>query len=138
MDVLTKEQRRKNMQAIKSKDTKDEVRLAKALWHKGYRYRKNDQSVFGKPDLTFKRFKVAIFVDSEYFHGKDWETQKYRIKSNRDFWWPKIEGNIRRDRLVSKELSQNGWIVLRFWSKEVRNNLEFCIKSIEEALNGNI
>ena len=85
MDVHTPEQRSKNMRAIKAPGTKDEVRLAKALWHLGYRYRKNDKSVFGKPDLTFKKRKVAIFVDSEFFHGKDWETQKFRIKSNQEF-----------------------------------------------------
>ena len=71
MDKLTKEQRSKNMQAIKNKGTKDEVLLAKKLWHIGLRYRKNDNSVFGKPDLTFKRYKIAIFIDSEFFHGKD-------------------------------------------------------------------
>lgn len=85
MDVLTVEQRTKNMKAIKSKNTKMEVLLAKALWSKGIRYRKNDKSVFGRPDLTIKKKKVAIFVDSEYFHGKDWNVEKHRIKSNRVF-----------------------------------------------------
>jgi len=80
----TKEQRSRNMQAIKSSGTKDEVLLAKTLWKRGYRYRKNNRTVFGKPDLTFKKRKVAIFVDSEFFHGKDWETEKFRIKTNRD------------------------------------------------------
>ncbi|MFN4314051.1 MAG: very short patch repair endonuclease [Chitinophagaceae bacterium] len=134
MDVLTPEQRRKNMRAIKSKGTKDEIFLAKALWAKGYRYRKNDKSVFGRPDLTFRRFKLAIFVDSEYFHGKDWEQAKYRIQSNRNFWWSKIEGNIRRDHLVNERLSKEGWIVLRFWSQEIRKNLAYCIVQIEEKL----
>lgn len=134
MDVLTKEQRRKNMQAIKSRGTKDEVLLAKALWQKGYRYRKNDKTVYGKPDLTFKRHKIAIFVDSEYFHGKDWNTEKYRIKSNRDFWWTKIEGNIRRDQTVNKMLTRDGWRILRFWSQDVRKNLETCVNKIEQEL----
>lgn len=134
MDVLTKEQRRKNMQAIKSKGTRDEVLLAKTLWQLGYRYRKNDNSVFGKPDLTFKRYKLAIFVDSEYFHGKNWETEKHRIKTNRDFWWNKIEGNIKRDELVNTELVKKGWKVLRFWSKDVRKNLASCIREIEETI----
>lgn len=120
MDVLTKEQRRRNMQAIKSKGTKDEVLLAKVLWSRGYRYRKNDKTVIGKPDFTFKRFKLAVFVDSEYFHGKDWETEKHRIKTNREFWWAKIESNIRRDELVNRELESSSWTVLRFCSKEIR------------------
>lgn len=134
MDILTKEQRRKNMQAIKSKGTKDEVLLAKTLWNLGYRYRKNNKNVFGKPDLTFKKNKLAIFVDSEYFHGKDWDTEKFRIQTNRDFWWKKIEQNIKRDKIVNEELSKNGWKILRFWSKDIRKNLASCITKIEENL----
>jgi DNA mismatch endonuclease (patch repair protein) len=84
MDVLTKEQRRKNMQAIRSRDTKAEIALSKALWAKGFRYRRNDMSVFGKPDLTFKKWKIAVFVDSEYFHGRDWEVRRFWIKTNRE------------------------------------------------------
>lgn len=134
MDVLSKEQRRRNMQAIKSKGSKDEVLLAKSLWHKGLRYRKNDKSAFGKPDLTFKRQKLAIFIDSEYFHGYNWETEKNRIKTNREFWWQKIENNIKRNKLVNIELDSRGWKVLRFWSKYLRNNLANCVKQIEENL----
>lgn len=141
MDVLTKEQRRKNMQAIKSKETKDEILLAKALWQLGYRYRKNNKTVFGKPDLTFKKYKIAIFVDSEYFHGKDWDTEKHRIKTNTEFWWTKIQSNIKRDRLVNQYLQGQGWKVLRFWSKEIRKYLANCVVIIEKELkaaNGNV
>lgn len=105
MDVLTPEQRRRNMQAIKSTETKMEVRLAKALWARGHRYRKNNKTIFGKPDLTFKKYKIAVFVDSEYFHGKDWETEKHRIKTNTDFWWKKREGNMARDIEVTNKLT---------------------------------
>jgi len=134
MDVLSKDQRRRNMQAIKSKGSKDEVLLAKTLWNKGLRYRKNDKSVFGKPDLTFKRKKMAIFIDSEYFHGYNWDIQKNRIKTNQEFWWRKIESNIKRDELVNKELKSRGWKVLRFWSKYLRSNLANCVRQIEENL----
>ena len=134
MDVHTPEQRSKNMRAIKATGTKDEVRLAKALWHLGYRYWKNDKSVFGKPDLTFKNHKVAIFVDSEFFHGKDWETQKLRIQSNQEFWHKKIGRNIERDKEVNDYLTNNGWTVLRFWSKEVKNNLWKCINRITRQI----
>ncbi|MBM3158171.1 MAG: very short patch repair endonuclease [Bacteroidetes bacterium] len=134
MDVLSKDQRRRNMQAIKSKGSKDEVLLAKTLWNKGLRYRKNDKSVFGKPDLTFKRKKMAIFIDSEYFHGYNWDIQKNRIKTNQEFWWRKIESNIKRDELVNKELKSRGWKVLRFWSKYLRNNLANCVTQIEDNL----
>lgn len=134
MDVLTKEQRRKNMQAIKSKDTKIEVILAKALWKKGLRYYKNNKKIFGKPDFTFPRFKVAVFCDSEYFHGKEWETAKERIKTNREFWHKKIEGNIQRDQEVNTRLTQEGWIVLRFWGEEIKKNIELCVLKVSNAL----
>lgn len=134
MDVLTKEQRRKNMQAIKSKNTKMEIVLCKELWARGYRYRKNDKSVFGKPDLTFKKLKIAIFIDGEYFHGKDWELNKYRIKTNRKFWWKKIENNIKRDIEVNLQLKKEGWKILRFWSKDLDKNLLNCIRKTENAI----
>lgn len=135
MDVLTPEQRSRNMKAIRSKNTKMEILLAKALWAQGIRYRKNDKSVFGKPDLTIKKYKIAIFVDSEYFHGKDWETAKYRIKTNRLFWWNKIESNQNRDQLVSTYLVNHGWKVLRFWSQDVSKNLNLCIYQINTVIN---
>lgn len=130
MDVLTKDQRRKNMQAIRATGTKQEVRLAKALWNRGYRYRKNNKAVFGKPDLTFKRWKIAIFVDSEFFHGWKWDREKFRIKTNKDFWWRKIERNRKRDKQVNRYLNYRGWIVIRFWSKKVEKDLEFCVNKI--------
>jgi DNA mismatch endonuclease (patch repair protein) len=135
MDVLTAEQRTKNMKAIRSKNTKMEVFLAKALWAKGIRYRKNDKSVFGKPDLTIKKYKIAIFIDSEYFHGKDWEIEKHRIKTNREFWWKKIEENQKRDKTVNKFLVDKDWKVLRFWSQEVRKKLNLCIDEIVTVIN---
>jgi len=134
MDRHTPEQRSKNMRAIKSTGTKEEIRLAKALWKLGYRYRKNNKKVFGKPDLTFEKKKVAIFIDSEFFHGKDWQEQKERIKSNRDYWYKKIERNISRDKEVNAFLAENNWTVLRFWSKDVQKNLEECINIISVYL----
>lgn len=134
MDNLTPEQRRKNMQAIKSTATKDEVRLANALWHLGYRYRKNNKKIFGKPDITFAKYKIAIFIDSEFFHGKDWELQQLRIKSNRDYWIPKIERNMKRDIEVNAFLLSQNWTVLRFWSKEVQKELKTCLEKIEEEI----
>ena len=135
MDVLTKDQRRKNMQAIRGKGTKAEIKLAKTLWQLGYRYRKNNKSVFGKPDLTFKRLKIAIFVDSEFFHGKDWDILKQRLNTNKTFWHSKIERNIQRDIEVNKHLQEKGWIVLRFWSLQIKNNLDLCISIIQEAIS---
>jgi len=133
MDVHTKEQRSKNMAAIKGKATKGEIRLGKALWILGYRYRKNNRSIFGTPDFTFKKLKISIFVDGEFFHGKDWDIKK-KPQTNPDFWIKKIERNIERDNEVNAHLKENGWVVLRFWSKEVKTNLEGCVALIQEAI----
>ncbi len=124
------------MQAVKSYGSRIEVTLAKALYNKGYRYRKNDKTVFGKPDLTFKKYKIAIFVDSEFWHGKDWEIRKYDHKTNKEFWFNKIERNIQRDKEVNIELEKQGWKVLRFWGKQIQKDLDSCVKKIEEEIEG--
>lgn len=134
MDVLTPEQRTKNMKAIKSKNTKMEVKLAKELWSRGYRFRRNSKFVFGKPDFSLKKYMLAVFVDSEYFHGKNWETEKHRIKTNREFWWQKIEGNMKRDQKVNEQLKSSGWKVLRFWTEDVKKNCDFCLLTIEQEI----
>lgn len=134
VDKHTKEQRRKNMQAVKSQNTKIEIILGKKLWSKGFRYRKSPRSILGKPDFAFITKKIAIFCDSEFWHGKDWEEKKYEIKSNRKFWYNKIEKNIERDKIVTKELKRQGWKVLRFWGKEIVKNTDSCIYKIEQVL----
>lgn len=135
MDRLTKEQRRKNMQAVKNKDSKIETMLGKALWRKGYRYRKNDKTVFGKPDFTFKKYKIAVFCDSEFWHGKNWEERKRDHKTNIEFWHKKIERNIERDKEVSEELNKQGWTIIRFWGQDIKKNLLFCVKKVVKAIN---
>ncbi len=135
MDKLTPEQRSKNMRAVKSKGSKIEIKLGKALWRKGYRYRKNDKTVFGKPDFTLKKYKIAIFCDSEFWHGKDWGQKKYEHKTNIEFWHKKIERNIQRDKEVNKELLKNGWKVIRFWGKEIEKDLVNCVDKIEREIN---
>lgn len=133
-DILSKEERSKRMRRIRSKGTQIEKRLGKALWARGLRYRKNSPRVLGKPDFAFCRQKVAVFCDSEFWHGRHWKTAKERFKSNRDYWIPKIEGNIRRDRYVTKALRSEGWIVLRFWVKDLQRNHEKCVDRIVEAV----
>lgn len=135
MDKLTPEQRRRNMQAVKSKNSQLEISLGKALWSRGYRYRKNDKQVFGKPDFTFKKYRIAIFCDSEFWHGKDWEVRKLDHKTNKDFWLPKIERNIERDNEVNAELTQTGWVVLRFWGKDIMKDIDKCVNQIEDAIS---
>lgn len=137
MDKLSPEERSKNMKAIKASGSKIETKLAKALFSFGVRYRKNDVSVFGKPDLTIKKYKIAIFVDSEFWHGKDWEVRKFDHKSNQEFWYSKIERNIERDKEVNQKLLDLGWEVLRFWGKDIILNINECIEKVQTAINEN-
>lgn len=133
MDKFTKEERSKLMGKIRGKNTKDEVRLAKALWNKNIRYRKHNKSIFGTPDISIKTLKIAIFVDSEFFHGKDWGVKKKPI-NNAEFWEKKITRNIQRDKDVNEYLEGQGWTVLRYWSDEVRKNLDEVVATIERHI----
>lgn len=135
MDKLTKEQRTKNMRANKSTGTKPELLLAKTLFSRGHRYRKNNKTVFGKPDLTFKKIKLAIFVDGEFWHGKDWQERKNDHRTNQEFWIKKIERNIERDKEVNAELEKQGWTILRFWGKDIEKNVLNCVTQIESEIN---
>lgn len=136
MDNLTVEQRHRNMKNIHSKDTSIELKLRKALWHKGYRYRKNMKTLPGKPDIVFTKYKIAIFCDSEFFHGKDWEVLKPRIEAgnNSEYWLKKITRNMERDDEINKQLLFLGWTVIRFWGKDILKNIDECIKVIEECI----
>lgn len=135
-DVLTPEQRHKNMKNIKAKDTKIEVMLRKSLWERGYRYRKNYPGLPGKPDIVLVKYKIAIFCDGEFFHGKDWEILKPRLEksNNGDFWVNKISRNRERDEEINKQLLYLGWTVIRFWGKDIKKDLEGCIRVIEETI----
>lgn len=135
MDDLTPEQRKKNMQAIRSKDTTIELALRKALWKKGIRYRKNYKGLIGKPDIVITKYRIVVFCDSDFWHGYDWDNRKSRIKSNQKYWIPKIERNMKRDKEVTAVLVEQGWIVLRFWEHSIRKNLESCLDDIEEAVS---
>ena len=136
VDVLTKEQRRKNMQHIKSKNTKIEAILRKVLWNNGYRYRKNYDKLPGKPDIVLTKYKIAIFCDGEFFHGKDWEVLKPKIEkgNNPEFWVNKISRNIERDDEINKKLLFMGWTVIRFWGDDIKKKPDECIKVIEETI----
>lgn len=138
MDNHTVEQRHRNMQAVKNKDSKIEIALRKELWSRGLRYQKNVTSIFGKPDLVFKGKKVAVFCDSEFWHGYNWEERKKDFKSHQEFWIPKIERNMERDKEVTEELQKQGWTVLRFWGKEIRKNAGGCADIIEKVVRGEL
>ncbi|MDR0718880.1 MAG: very short patch repair endonuclease [Treponema sp.] len=134
MDVLTPEQRHKNMSHIRSKNTSIEVLLRKALWREGIRYRKNYAALPGKPDIAITKYKIAVFCDGELWHGKNWEDKKNRIKTNRDYWIPKIERNIYRDIENEKKLEGMCWIVIRFWGDKIKNNLKDCVDEVKETI----
>lgn len=134
MDKHTPEQRRKNMQAVKNKDSEIELLLRKELWSRGIRYRKNSNKVFGHPDIVFIGKKIAVFCDSEFWHGYNWQIKKEEIKSRRDFWIPKIERNIQRDIEVNQKLRAEGWVVIRFWGMEIKKNVSGCADIIQRAL----
>ena len=136
MDVMSKEQRRKNMQNIHSKDTKIELALRKALYQKGIRYRKNYDKLPGKPDIALTKYKIAVFCDGEFFHGKDWEVLKPRLEksNNSEFWISKISRNRERDDEINKKLLCMGWTVIRFWGIDIKKNTDECIKVIEEVI----
>jgi DNA mismatch endonuclease Vsr len=135
MDNHTPEQRKKNMQAVRNKDSAIEVALRKELWSRGIRYRKNVKTVFGHPDIAFIGKKVAVFCDSEFWHGFDWENNQDSIKTRREFWIPKIERNMQRDKEVTQKLESDGWIVIRFWGKEIKKQTKECADIIQKHLN---
>ena len=124
------------MRHIRSKDTSIEVKLRKELWHKGYRYRKNYKELPGSPDIVLTKYKIAIFCDSEFFHGKDWEVLKARLAkgSNPFYWIKKIERNRDRDMENDKKLLFLGWTVIHFWGKDILRNIDECIRVIEETI----
>lgn len=136
MDRLTKEQRHKNMKNIRSKDTSIELKLRKELWRRGYWYRKNYTELPGKPDIVLTKYKIAIFCDSEFFHGKDWEVLKPQLEKgkNADFWIEKISKNQQHDDDINKQLQFLGWTVIRFWGKDIMKKTDECIQVIEENI----
>lgn len=126
----------KTMKQIRGKDTSIEVTLRKALWAKGYRYRKNYKAIPGRPDIVLTKYKIAIFCDSEFFHGKDWEVLKPRLLKgkNPDYWIAKIERNMERDIEKDQALLHEGWTVIHFWGKDILNNTNQCIQVIEDTI----
>lgn len=130
----TKEQISYNMQQVKNKDSEIELMLRKELWSRGLHYRKNVTKIVGKPDIAFLGKKVAVFCDSEFWHGFNWAERKKDFKSNQDFWISKIERNIQRDIEVNKQLTEEGWTVLRFWGRDIKKNCSGCADKIQESL----
>jgi len=131
----TTRERSELMSRIKAQNTKPEIRLRKVLWALGLRYRKNVKTLPGKPDLVLRKYKLVIFIDGEFWHGYKWGDKKEKIKSNRDFWIPKIERNMQRDREVDDRLRELGFTVIRFWEQQVRKDLNWCINLVLEKVS---
>jgi DNA mismatch endonuclease (patch repair protein) len=123
------------MSKIKSKETKPEQKLRRFLWGLGIRYRKNVKKLPGTPDIAISKYKLIIFIDGEFWHGYNWEEKKQKIKSNRDFWIPKIERNMQRDRENNKILIEMGWNVIRFWEYEIKNEFNVCVNRILNCID---
>ncbi len=133
MDDMTPEQRRRNMQHIRSKNTSIEIKLRTALWHAGIRYRKNYKALPGKPDIVVTRYKIAVFCDSSFWHGRDFESKK-PVDTNHEYWEAKIRRNMQRDEEVNKQLRALGWTVLRFWDEEINKNIDECVQAVQETI----
>ena len=140
MTDMTESQRSYCMSRIRGKGTSIEVMLSKALWHRGLRFRKNSSSIYGHPDISIKKYRIAIFCDGDFWHGYDWEDRKDSIRSNREYWIPKIERNMAKDEEVSHVLTAMGYRVIRVWEHEIRNDLEdtvdMIIRAVREAQEG--
>lgn len=121
---------RRRMSHVRLKKGTAETMLAKALWHQGIRYRLNFKALPGSPDIAITKYKTAVFVDGEFWHGHDWENRQARLKSNREYWIAKINENISRDKRNDAALTDMGWIVLHFWEKDVLKHLDECVRTV--------
>lgn len=130
----TTPQRSKIMGKIRGKNTKPELAFRKALYKAGYRYRIDYKKLIGKPDIVLKKYKTVIFIDGEYWHGYNWEERKQKIKTNKEFWVPKIERNIQRDQEVNRELEKMGYTVFRFWETSIKKELNVCLEKVIDHL----
>jgi DNA mismatch endonuclease (patch repair protein) len=126
------------MSRIRSRDTSIEVSLRRALWTAGHRYRVNVRGLPGTPDIAFLKARVAVFCDSSFWHGRNWQAKKARLITNRQFWIAKIERNMHRDIRVSDELRAIGWHVIRFWDEEIQRDLDKCVDQIVVILRSRV
>lgn len=124
--MMSKEQRRKNMQAIRSQ-SRLENQVSRELWRRGVRFRKNDKTLFGNPDISIKKYKIVIFIDSCFWHGC--EDHGNRPKSNQDYWDKKLARNRARDIEVTDYYKENNWHIKRMWEHEIKMDFE---KAVDE------
>ena len=125
---------RKRMSKVRLKNGKAETILAKRLWHEGYRYSRNYKKLPGSPDIALTTYKVAVFVDGEFWHGENWKERKAKLKHNREYWIEKIEENMARDKRVDGQLQEMGWTTVHFWEKQVLKHTDECLQVVLELL----
>jgi DNA mismatch endonuclease (patch repair protein) len=126
----TTAKRSNNMSKIRAKNSLPELKLRKALWAKCIRFRIHPDNFPGKPDLIINKYRLAIFVDGDFWHGYNWEEKKTTLKTNSKFWIPKIERNMQRDRHINEQLNAKGYTVMRFWEHDVKENLGNCVNQV--------
>lgn len=135
MDKISKQQRSHNMAMVKSKNTKAELVLRLALWHRGIRYRKNWRKLPGSPDIAITKYKIAIFVDGDFWHARGHEQDPgEQVATNKEFWKRKLARNVERDKEVNDQLTQSGWLVLRFWESDIKKDIDDIIAEIMKYL----
>lgn len=132
VDKVSKSKRHEIMSAVHSKNTKIEIILRKALWHKGVRYRKNYKVCNCRIDIAITKYKIAVFCDGEFWHGKHFRSGQ--VATNTNYWDEKIRRNMERDFKNLLDLRDNGWIVLRFWETDIKKNLDICISEILQQI----
>lgn len=130
-DVMTPQQRSHCMSKVKNKNTTLELKFRKILWSRGLRYRL-DRKLLGKPDLVFVSAKVAVFIDGCFWHACPLHGQE--PKTNTGFWSEKLVKNKVRDQMVNSGLTDLGWMVIRFWEHELKDDVELCINELVRTL----
>lgn len=128
----------KIMSAVKSKNTRPELALRRALWSRGLRYRVNMKSLPGKPDVAFTRAKIVVFCDGDFWHGHNWVIRglpslEVELERYTQFWRDKILGNIRRDKENTACLEADGWTVIRIWESDIKTDVSKCADIVEKA-----
>ncbi|KRD11226.1 endonuclease [Flavobacterium sp. Root901] len=131
----TTPERSRLMSKIKSKNTKPEIKLRKKLWSLGFRYRLHNKRLPGNPDIVLEKFKIVIFVDGEFWHGYNWHEKKLKIKTNRDFWIPKIERNMERDIENDFKIRTLGYKIFRFWEHSIKKDMDLCVNEIQRYID---
>ena len=122
----TNEAVRHSMRGNTKKDTSIELLLRRALFKRGIRYRKNVKSILGTPDIAIKKYRLVVFCDGDFWHGNNYHS----VKSHKEFWDEKIKRNRERDLEYTIRLRDEGWVVIRFWESEIRNDLNSCVEKI--------